>query len=347
MIKIQPIQIDDLGSLRTALQNAVELEHATIPPYLTAYYSISGDGPGPLAARQIIRSIYMEEMLHMHLVCNILTAVGGAPLINGPGFLPAYPGPLPMGIGGEDGLIVGIKRYSNATVFDTFMEIEEPEAPIDIPTKIILTEAIAPTYETIGQFYAAIGQTITDLGDGIFTGDPGWQVPGPVPGTDIVTNVESALAAIATIVTQGEGTSTSPVDATDQYAHYYRFEELYQRCRIVVDSASPVGYSFDPTQPIVIDDTADVVQMVDNPATVDMSADWRANQLANECDAIYTKLLNALHVGFNGKPDWIHENAVSVMFEFKNCVEELMQQQLEAGPFAGQFAGPRFRYCGP
>jgi len=38
------------------------------------------------------------------------------------------------------------------------------------------------------------------------------------------------------------------------------------------------------------------------------------------------KLLNALHIGFNGQPDWIDRNAVSVMFEFKNCIEELLQQ---------------------
>ena len=35
------------------------------------------------------------------------------------------------------------------------------------------------------------------------------------------------------------------------------------------------------------------------------------------------------------------------MYELKNSAEELLQQQLTTGPFAGQYAGPRFRYVGP
>ncbi|MEA2977105.1 MAG: hypothetical protein QOF19_2625 [Alphaproteobacteria bacterium] len=339
MLKITPIRIADLASLQDALQKAIELEHATIPPYLTAYYTLRGTSAGGAAARQILRSIVMEEMLHMHLACNILNAIGGAPVINAANFIPKYPGPLPMGIGGADGLVVGIKRYSKATVHNTFMEIEEPENPIHIPVKKPALEAIAPSFETIGQFYTAIGNEITKQGNGIFTGDPGRQVP----GATIVTDVASALAAITTIVTQGEGTPTSPADSPTEYAHYYRFEELFMGMRIVVDASSPVGYSFDPKQPIVVDDTADVTQMADNPRTVDFSSNWRAGQLADECDAIYTKLLNALHIGFNGQPDWIDRNAVAVMFEFKNCIEELLQQQLAGG----LYAGPRFLYTGP
>jgi Ferritin-like len=339
MLLIKPVAITDLQSLQTALQNAIELEHATIPPYLTAYYTLRGTSPGGMAARQILHSIVVEEMLHMHLACNILNAIGGAPLINTVNFIPKYPGPLPMGIGGAHGLEVGIKRYSKATVHDTFMEIEEPENPIHIPIKPFVADAIAPSFETIGAFYAAIGKEITKQGNGIFTGDPGRQVP----GATIVKDVPTALEAIATIVKQGEGTPTSPADSPTEYAHYYRFEELFNGMRIVVDPSSPVGYSFDPNQKIVVDDTADVTQMVDNPRLVDMSSNWRAGQLANECDAIYTKLLNVLHIGFNGQPDRIAGDAVSVMFEFKNCIEELLQQQLASG----LFAGPRFLYVGP
>jgi hypothetical protein len=56
--------------------------------------------------------------------------------------------------------------------------------------------------------------------------------------------------------------------------------------KIVDDQASHVGVSFDPTQPITIDDAADVVQMVDDPPLVPCAqADWRAEQLSVECDA--------------------------------------------------------------
>ena len=37
-------------------------------------------------------------------------------------------------------------------------------------------------------------------------------------------------------------------------------------------------------------------------------------------------------------------DAVGTMFEFKTVLGELLQQRLTAGPNAGKFAGPRFRY---
>ncbi|MFB9207570.1 ferritin-like domain-containing protein, partial [Nonomuraea spiralis] len=36
----RPVRIGTLGSLREHLQWAIELEHATLPPYLTALYSL-------------------------------------------------------------------------------------------------------------------------------------------------------------------------------------------------------------------------------------------------------------------------------------------------------------------
>src|SRR3954469_336304 len=221
MLKLKPVRITDLASLQSALQKAIELEHATIPPYLTAYYTLRGTTKGGAAARKILHGIVIEEMLHMQLACNILNAIGGAPMINTPNFIPNYPGPLPMGIGGADNLVVGIKGYSKATVQNTFMENEEPENPIHIPVQRMAMEAMAPSFETIGQFYTAIGNEIVrQRDDGIFNGDPSRHVP----GATIVEDVDSALAAIATIVTQGEGTPTSPADSPTEYAHYYRFE---------------------------------------------------------------------------------------------------------------------------
>jgi hypothetical protein len=355
MLLIQPGSIDTLDDLRSDLQRAIQLEHATIPPYLTAFFTLSGTSPGALFAAQTLHDIFMEEMLHMHLVCNILNAIGGQPLINAPGFIPAYPGPLPMGIGSGEpgGLTVGIKRYSSDTVHKTFMGIEEPENVIDIPVEESLVAnlslAEAPTtYRTIGEFYRAIRLAIQTLGEPIFTGSPALQVPGP-PGYESVHDVQSAVAAIDLIVAQGEGTSTLPTDpATGELAHYYRFEQLYRGMEIVPNPNEPEKYSFDPNRPIVVDEATDVVQMVDNPMLVqlDPQADWRAIQLSDEFDASYTKLLNCLHIAFNGSPAAIND-AIALMYELKNSAEELLQQRIATGPFAGQCAGPRYRYVGP
>ena len=114
--------------------------------------------------------------------------------------------------------------------------------------------------------------------------------------------------------------------------------------RIVEDPSSTIKINFDPAQALTIDDVADVIQMVDDPQLVTYdAADWRAEQLSVEADAAYSKVLRALHQGFNGKPDKI-DDAVGAMFEFKTIVGELLQQKLTAGPHAGEFAGPRFKY---
>jgi hypothetical protein len=42
MIEIRAEPIKDLATLQIALQNAIKLEHATIPPYLLAYYTLKG-----------------------------------------------------------------------------------------------------------------------------------------------------------------------------------------------------------------------------------------------------------------------------------------------------------------
>ena len=69
MLKIEPAILEQVRSatkasdLYTHLQGAIELEHSTIPPYLSALYSIKKGANREAAA--IIRSVVIEEMLHM------------------------------------------------------------------------------------------------------------------------------------------------------------------------------------------------------------------------------------------------------------------------------------------
>lgn len=94
-------------AVRDALQNAVKLEHATIPLYLYGLYSLAQGKNAAIA--EIIESVVVEEMLHMTLASNVLNAVGGSPQIDHPGFIPPYPGPLPGGV--ESDLIVSLRRF--------------------------------------------------------------------------------------------------------------------------------------------------------------------------------------------------------------------------------------------
>src|SRR5258708_19761086 len=76
------------ATLLTWLQKALELELATIPPYLVALLSIKL--PANREAAELIRSVMVEEMLHLALVANVLNAVGGPPRL-GPAVIPRFP----------------------------------------------------------------------------------------------------------------------------------------------------------------------------------------------------------------------------------------------------------------
>ena len=77
--------ITSMESLREHLQWAIELEHATIPAYLCALYSIKSGSN--LEAVELISSVVIEEMLHLTLAANLLNAVGGEPRLDIPRML--------------------------------------------------------------------------------------------------------------------------------------------------------------------------------------------------------------------------------------------------------------------
>jgi len=72
-------------SLQRCLQMAIELELSTLPPYLSALYSMDPNAKLPNHANEqiiaLIRSIVHQEMTHLALACNLLRAIGGTPRI--------------------------------------------------------------------------------------------------------------------------------------------------------------------------------------------------------------------------------------------------------------------------
>jgi hypothetical protein len=334
MLFVKPQPLDTHDDLSAALQNAICLEHATIPPYLTARATLKGTSKSVECARKCIRDILVEEMLHMTLACNILNAIGGRPVIADTKQVPSYPGKLPMGVAG--GVEVHLRRYSKALVEDTFMKIEEPEDPLHIPT-LRRRARSAPPQMTIGEFYQQIKKRITD--PKLFTGDPDRQVDFD-PDIPRVTDVQSAHHAIDIIVQQGEGTPKSPRNPNRGIAHYYRFQQFSKGLLIADNPASPLEVSFDPDQPIHIDEDAEVIPMVDDPPLV--TYDPAAEVLAAEADSIYSEMLRALDAGFNGEPAKIGTAINLMKHDFTDAVDQLLKQQLT--DYAGEFAGPRYRY---
>src|ERR1043166_1854716 len=232
MIELKPelsaaLSAGGVPAISTALQQAIELEHSTIPPYLYALYSMNEDLNSEIA--EIVESVAIEEMLHLTLAANVLNALGGNPVLDTASFIPTYPEPLPGGV--ESQLTVQLAPFSMSQL-QTFLTIEEPEHPIDIPTAE-LAAAAAPI--TIGRFYNQIIDEINKLSDSDFANPPRNQIgPDLTFESVVVTNKATAVQALSTIIEQGEGTSNSPEEIVGgDYAHFYRFQQIQKGKKLI------------------------------------------------------------------------------------------------------------------
>ena len=118
-----PKSFYSVAHLREDLQTALELEHATIPTYLSAFASIKYSYNPEIQA--VMKTILIQEMMHMALVANILNAVGGEPSLYSKNFIPHYPSRLPGGV--QPDLVVPIEKLSLGLIRNIFMKIEQPE----------------------------------------------------------------------------------------------------------------------------------------------------------------------------------------------------------------------------
>ncbi|KAL9973993.1 hypothetical protein ACROYT_G020520 [Oculina patagonica] len=119
-----------LDLLRQHLQTALEIEHATIPTYMTALATIKENYNTEV--QDIFKQILIQEMLHLALAANLLNAVGGKPVLFSSNFLPLYPTRLPGGL--MPTLQVPIEKCTIALIADIFMAIEQPSITADFVT---------------------------------------------------------------------------------------------------------------------------------------------------------------------------------------------------------------------
>ncbi len=334
-MKIQPAYVervreaDHVDDLLPLVQTAIELEHATIPPYLCAFFSLKPGTNDKIA--KILRSVAIEEMLHLTIASNLLLALGGSPSIDAPEFVPDYPQGLPMGIG--DGFQVRLRKCSVEQVRDVFMKIEEPDDPIDIPVIESLSEVdeTPPEFDTIGAFYFFLARKLEELGDAVFRGDPSRQVVPTKWFTDPdemfpITNVASAVKGIGVIVDQGEGTSTNPFDTDGQPAHYYRFEQIVTGRELIEKPGAdpPYAYGGDP----VVLKTDDVWNMDDDPKLDKYREGSLSRRIATQFSYAYTKLLKSLHRTFNDDASHL-DHAMGLMYEMRLLAHQALQTPAE------------------
>lgn len=339
--------INTRADLIRYLEAALALEHATIPVYLTAYYSIRSTTNSDAA--HIIRVTAVEEMLHLCLVANVMNAVGGSPDLTRPGFVPSYPARLPDG---ENDFVVDLRPFSPAAI-DTFCKIERPRKAPDAESRLVSRPAdkimllSSPTDEgisfySIGEFYEEIGAGIRRLAEtdpDLFCGDESRQV-GPEffysgGGAIIpVRDLDSACRALQFISEQGEGLDSGLYDADGELAHYYRFRQLQLgRYYQPGDQAdAPTG----PKLEVDWDQTYNIkvsARLSDYPPGSELAA------AAEAFNADYGRFLALLTQAFNGEPKLMQE-VIWWMFRLRDNFNRLVRNPLPGG--AGLHAAPTF-----
>lgn len=310
-------------TLQKQLQTAVQLEFATIPLYTTSLYSIV-DGCNVELYRRI-RSVVVQEMLHMTQTANILIAIGATPLIDDASAVPSYPTYLPGHV--LPGLLVSLKKLSLEHIYKVFMGIEVPK----------LTEVDGhidnPDLYTIGAFYDEIVECMDILNEkGIDIYDPDtvinqvqwpWNATSEIGTVHIIRDHSSAVNAVREVITQGEGASVvNPYDiATNSLAHFFKFEEVVCQNTIIGHNGS-YSYSGEslPFNP------KGVWPMRDNPGREDIFPHSNCYTELKEFHEAYRRLLRTLQGTFSGKPAGMGV-AVKVMEGLQIHAKRLMRMK--------------------
>ncbi|MGH3871881.1 MAG: ferritin-like domain-containing protein [Pseudonocardiaceae bacterium] len=318
LMQITPDQ-RDLEWIKTSLQAAIALELSTIPPYLCGWWSIRQ--PQQQAAL-LIRGIVLDEMFHLGLVCNMLSAIGGTPQVIAAAA--AYPGPLPGGVRPQ--LTVYLSGLTTTYVQEVFMEIEMPEHPL------ALVQEGPPT---IGAFYDALNeafqqvQPAISLNNQLSLGRIGANSLAPI------TDLAGVEDSITLIKEQGEGTSTSPgaPQAAGGFAHYYKFGEIYHGRAL-----RQVNGKWEFSGDVIA--FPEVYPMGVVPAGGWPDPDPTVRGLLERFNTDYTSILQDLETAWVQGDAATLRRSVGTMFALRGTAVELMGTPLPGG--AGSY-GPEFR----
>ncbi len=358
-----PVRIENRAQLIYLLTEAAELEHGIMCCYLFAAFSMKRGVDEGISEEQLgfvrrwrrtILQISIEEMLHMCLACNLLTAVGGAPHLRRPN-LPVSPKAYPPSFKLE---LAPFCRQS----LENFIFIERPEdpepaagegtslgSPIPLPPKLSDIFSSAREYQSQGRLYHGIEDGLQYLSqkygeDRLFLGPPRAQIAGSyftLPGLDPVTDLTTAEAALQGIIVQGEGGRGFSKDS-----HHGRFLAIQEEYEQVLREDP----TFEPARPVMWNPYSMLPNDVGIDGEVNLIEDPLSIDISNLFDGCYEILIQAL-----GRLFAHGEESEDQLAQLSDITEGLMVDvigplgdaltQLPAGPsHSGLTAGPSFRF---
>jgi CDGSH-type Zn-finger protein len=352
-----PFVIEQREALIYILCQAAELEHGIMAQYLFAAFSLKKSAAEGLTDAEVaavqrwrrqIMHIAAQEMLHLALVQNLLTAVGAAPHLSRPNF-PQPAGHYPAGVH------LALLPFGEQALRH-FMFLERPEGmALDDAEGMAAFSRAAPQVQAgdivpRGQDFATIGHLYRSIEAGIarLTGKYGedWLFVGPPraqatarhfhwPELVAVTDVASAQRAIDEILEQGEGARGAWQDA--HFGQFVAILDEYGQLR-------EANRAFDPARPVIAANVRPSERDLDCLLVTDPTTK-RVMDLFNVC---YEVLLLALQRFFahteesDAQLAALADAAVALMMRVIGPLGDLVTA-LPAGPeYPGRTAGPSF-----
>jgi len=256
--------VENREHLWNLLIEASQVEHLIMCQYLYASFSLkTGPDEGLTAVQadavarwhKVLTGIAVEEMLHLALVANVMSAIGAAPNLTRPNF-PRPSEYLPAGVW------FALLPFGDAALTH-FLYLERPEGmervdaegfvPAAPPPDPVTAGEIMPRrqeFATVGHLYRGIMDGLTGLearlGErALFPGPRRAQATPELfgwPQLIAVTGLDSACAAIEEIIEQGEGAR-----GDWQPAHYGRFLGIWEEYRRLREQDP----RFEPARPVM------------------------------------------------------------------------------------------------
>lgn len=338
------------------LHTAMTIELSTIPLYMTALISIK-PGKNRVAAN-LLRGVMMEEMLHLSLAGNLLSAIGGRTCFTAEN-IPSFP--LTLKFNGKAfknrQFVAHLGPFSPANI-EIFTEIELPEGWPEPGLLKAVQEVEVPGY-TIGGFYDLIAKKLAALcatygQTAVFSGNPEHQLGlnyywGGGGSPIIITDLASAQQAIQVIVTQGEGVRDEVYDddhdyfaQPEQVAHFFRFREIQfaRHYRPGDDPHKP------PTGPEFEVDYSEVYPIKANPKSTDYIIDPAMSALNDEFNRLYSLMLYQIAEALNGAPGAMYTAILNSMHEMTATAFKMVATPIENDP-QGRNGAPSFEWVQP
>jgi CDGSH-type Zn-finger protein len=352
-----PFVIEHREALIYMLCEASELEHGIMCQYLYAAFSLKQSEDEGLTQeeaeaanrwRQHIAHIAVQEMLHLSLVQNLLSAIGAAPHLSRPNF-PHPASHYPAGVH------LALLPFGEASLRH-FMFLERPEGmDISDADGMAAFRRAAPSvqhgeivprgqdFATVGHLYRSIEQGFADLAaklgeEQLFAGPPqaqateadfGW------PELIAVTDLASAQRAIDEILEQGEGPRGHWKDS-----HFGQFVDILDEY-VALREANP---AFDPVRPVVPVNVRPAERDVDVPLVSD-PVTKRVMDLFNVSYEILLLMMQRFFAATGETPaqlKTLSDGTVTLMLGALKPLGDLVTT-LPAGPeYPGRTAGPSF-----